>query len=313
MDGDGGRLRQATPERHTSLFSRLCESAKKLDQCERNQIDQLQSRIAKQNVDSERLESDLSKSQAIRLSYHTKLLQIHQTFAENTEQLIKNLPTVQPSVSDLAAKNKFLMAQLRSLLSSPEALQAQVEQLEQELAHAQRRNIELSANESPDDEQRNEESLKTLKILKSQCRGVEEYVRNGAKLEKDEIQLQIRRLQRKSAALMKDVKAAKDGQKRNEGSQRRIAGVQQLVELCTELEKDIDTKTERTEQLKAECDRDIRKLDDLIKTSEAMENEIRNCHALVLCAGDQKVQSKDAKRSPHADIPQTNTVLVAVQ
>jgi hypothetical protein len=268
-----------------SLLSRLCESANKLDQCERNQIEQSQSQISKQNSDIDRLESDLTKCQAIKFSYHTKLLQTHQTFAE---QLIQKLPNVPPSVSDLAAKNKFLMAQLRGLLSSPEVLQTQIEQLEQELTKAQRHNIELSANDSPDDEQRNEESLKTLKILKGQCRRVEEYVRNGAKLEKDEIQLQICRLQRKSAALMNDVRAAKDGQKKNEGTQRRIAGMQHLVELCTELEKDIDTKTERIGQLKTESDRDSRKLNDLTKASEAIENEIRKCCPLILSSGDQK-------------------------
>lgn len=74
--------------------------------------------------------------------------------------------------------------------------------------------------------------------------------------------------------MTKDVRAAKDWQTRNEASQRRIAGMQQLVEPCTELQEYIDMKTEKIEQLEAELDLDIRKLNDLTKVWDPIENEM---------------------------------------
>jgi chromosome segregation ATPase len=198
-----------------------------------------------------------------------------------------NIQICDPKLEELVATNKFLMEQVTAVLSDGGAvssLEEEAEKLEQELKMAQRRTSELADVDSPDSGRSCFEAMRTLKILKAQCIGVEEYLRNSAKFERDEIQSRIRRLQRKSASLQKEIREVKEGCRANtagEARKRRSAGLQSLTELLSAIEIVSEQKQQRIAETRAESDRESRRLDELIKQSQATEAKIKKCRAQI--------------------------------
>jgi chromosome segregation ATPase len=173
------------------------------------------------------------------------------------------------------------MGQLSTVLGDSgavELLENEVENLENELRVAQRRTSELTDGDSPDSSHSLIEALNTLKILKTQYRGVEEYLRNSAKFEKDEVRSQIRRLQKKSTSLLREIRSVKENAN---ALQRPDPGIQGLAELITTIQSEINTKEQKITAVQAESERDVSKLEELTRHSQAIEAEIKRCRALL--------------------------------
>jgi hypothetical protein len=277
----------STPARHSSLLTRLTESAKQLDRFERAHIEQLSSKLAKQKGEIACLESELTRAQRIKDSHCARLLELHRTFVGQISALSEFIDFSNPTIDELISTNRFLMSQLTPVLGDSgevQSLEVEVEKLETELKCAQRQTSEITILDSPDSDHNTTEALKTLKILKAQYFGVEEYLRNGATFEKSEIQSEIRQLQRKSASLLTEIRVMKESTRAStlgELGQRRKIGIQSLTEFLRSIEDAITAKEQHIAETRIESERELKQLDELIKQSDAMEAEVRKYRAQI--------------------------------
>jgi chromosome segregation ATPase len=255
------------------LATRLTESARKLDLFERAQIEHLSSKIERQKADIEHLQAELLKAERLKLSYRSKLLAGHREFWANLKSLDDHLTLVPEATATFSSANANLIVQLDGI-DDPHALTQKVSDLEAELDLIRRRNITLTPNSSPGDEARLQECDKTLKILKQQYRGIEEYIRNGAKLTKDDNQTRIRRLQRKRSALSKELHGIKSSIVSPSNPYERC---DRLSLICTDLENKITSKERQISELRIRNDCGKRILNDLKSTAEETQRKIASC------------------------------------
>jgi chromosome segregation ATPase len=185
----------------------------------------------------------------VKRLYRTKLIDAHRGCWSAIQAC--QIPTSE-SLRIVVSGITDALAQLEAF-GDPGALSQKVQDLENELQTIRRANGESNLANSPGDDDRLREYGKTLQILKAQYRGLEEYLRNGAKLTRDDNQIQIRRLQRKRAAVSKQLHTLNSMMT---SPAPPTHSTEQIAELCTEMEQAVISKQRQLADLQADLERE---------------------------------------------------------
>jgi DNA repair exonuclease SbcCD ATPase subunit len=281
-----------TPARSSRLLTRLTDSSRKLDQFEKKQIEQLSAKLELQRKEFEKLQAESHSAKKLKLEYRAKLIEANRSFAGNVARLTDTLSSPNSTISDLVQKQNALINQLEKIHQTcldPRELKKRIKELDAELASLKKPTSKSSSPWQPEDEGRLDESLRTMKIMKSQCLGIEEYLRNSVRFERDEAKAEIRRLLRIHGKLLKEVNSAKEAVTSfstfHTPSQKYLDGFRLLTKACEELEASMETKGLMLHELKDKHAKELERLNDVIQSTETIEKEIKECEETILLEG----------------------------
>jgi chromosome segregation ATPase len=276
----------ATPVRSSKLLTRLTDSSRKLDQFEKKQIDQLSAKLETQRKEFEKQQSEFHAAVKLKLEYRAKLIETNKSFSSGVVKLVESIPN---APADLLQKQNSLIAQLERMHQTcldPRELKKRIKELDAELASLKKNPTKPISPQQPEDENRIAESVRTMKIMKSQCLGIEEYLRNGVKFERDEAKAEIRRLQREESSLLKDLMNIKEAvasfSTNHARSQKYLDGFRLLTNACENLEECAQQKIRSIEEVKEKHANELERLRNIRQSSEQIEEEIRKCREVVM-------------------------------
>lgn len=246
-----------TPRNRAGILLRLGDSARKIEAIEKRQTEQMESRILAQNQELDRLTKAVDKAATEKRAQIKKLVQIH----KNSE-----FCTIDDHMSSMIER-------IAQAAADSGVLQAELLDLENELR-------EGAQCVDDSEEEDFSETRNTMKALKDQVRGVEEYVRNGVRFEKDETKGKIKRLERTLSQLRDQLRSV--NRESNDLRDMQDESLTAIHALCADMEGQFQRKCELISELKRENNERLRRLELKTRENADIQLQVQDCHTQVL-------------------------------
>ena len=246
-----------TPRNRAGILLRLGDSARKIEAIEKRQTEQMESRILAQNQELDRLTKAVDKAATEKRAQIKKLVQIH----KNSE-----FCTIDDHMSSMIER-------IAQAAADSGVLQAELLDLENELREGA---------ECVDDSEEEDfsETRNTMKALKEQVRGVEEYVRNGVRFEKDETKGKIKRLERTLSQLRDQLRSV--NRESNDLRDMQDESLAAIHALCADMERQFQRRCELISELKRENNEKLRCLELKTRANADIQLQVQDCHTQIL-------------------------------
>lgn len=271
-------IKQKPKTENLSLL-RLNETARKIQQIEENQINQLQNQIQSKQQEIDKLSEELTKYKLLKEEKKKKILELDQVLLSSLAKIHENSDSIDPEIISLHEQNSSYVKNLSAFINNEEEvnrIQKLADSLETELFEYTEKRAILN-----DDPENNINHIKMLKenkdILKKQINQMEDYIRNTFRFERDESKSKIKILKQNVSSLSRELLKIKDEQKDwNEHleEKEKTESINLLISFCEELENEALVKEKDVEMLIEENKARKNELDSLKLNTSKIEAEI---------------------------------------
>lgn len=267
------------PKTENLSLLRLNETARKIQQIEENQINQLQNQIQSKQQEIDKLSEELTKYKLLKEEKKKKILELDQVLLSSLAKIHENSDSIDPEIISLHEQNSSYVKNLSAYINNEEEvnrIQKLADSLETELFEYTEKRAILN-----DDPENNINHIKMLKenkdILKKQINQMEDYIRNTFRFERDESKSKIKILKQNISSLSRELLKIKDEQKDwNEHleEKEKTESINLLISFCEELENEALVKEKDVEMLVEENKARKNELDSLKLNTSKIEAEI---------------------------------------
>ncbi|KAK8871029.1 hypothetical protein M9Y10_008942 [Tritrichomonas musculus] len=267
------------PKTENLSLLRLNETARKIQQIEENQINQLQNQIQSKQQEIDKLSEELTKYKLLKEEKKKKILELDQVLLSSLAKIHENSDSIDPEIISLHEQNSSYVKNLSAYINNEEEvnrIQKLADSLETELFEYTEKRAILN-----DDPENNINHIKMLKenkdILKKQINQMEDYIRNTFRFERDESKSKIKILKQNVSSLSRELLKIKDEQKDwNEHleEKEKTESINLLISFCEELENEALVKEKDVEMLVEENKARKNELDSLKLNTSKIEAEI---------------------------------------
>lgn len=267
------------PKTENLSLLRLNETARKIQQIEENQINQLQNQIQSKQQEIDKLSEELTKYKLLKEEKKKKILELDQVLLSSLAKIHENSDSIDPEIISLHEQNSSYVKNLSAYINNEEEvnrIQKLADSLETELFEYTEKRAILD-----DDPENNINHIKMLKenkdILKKQINQMEDYIRNTFRFERDESKSKIKILKQNVSSLSRELLKIKDEQKDwNEHleEKEKTESINLLISFCEELENEALVKEKDVEMLVEENKARKNELDSLKLNTSKIEAEI---------------------------------------
>ena len=246
-----------TPKSRTGILLRLGDSARKIEAIEKLQAEQMESRIETQHMEIDRLTNALNKAMAEKRAHISKLVQMHKDFDACERDDSTN--AIIDSIGQSSANERALQAQIKDL----------------------KRELKSVTDKTGDDEEEDiTEMRNTMKSLKEQVDGVEEYVRKGVRFERDETKGRIKRLERTLLQLREQLRTTQS--ESSDFKEVSDVALHKIQDLCAEMEANLQRKCDIIAQMKRENSDGLKLLEMKTKDAAEIQTRLKQCETQII-------------------------------
>lgn len=262
-----------TPRRKGQLVQKLGDSARKLEQMENSQKNQVGERIERQLAEIEAMENELAREVQQKTEHMCKLMEVNQKIRETVKSVLDGNGGDDHEAIALIEKNDVLMDGISKTMSeqNEHELEKSLSVLQIELENVKERQMKATpVTDVQTDQEEIDEVRQTLKILKERCDGIEAYARNSVKFQTDERKSRIKRLERTLASLNQELKNVT-----NPSVGSLDSPLCAITSICDDMYVEITRKDKLISDLTNANELDQRRLEMLNRRALALEDSIK--------------------------------------